>query len=133
MKFDLTSPCASCPFRTDCVSGWLGRVRAADIAESLERKSFPCHKTIDYEQIEAALDESDDGDNPKRPYNASEQHCAGALIMREHMQAEGDMAQIAGRLGLYDHTKLKMDAPVFKDDQEFIDHHDYKNYGKDDV
>ena len=35
-------PCKNCPFRKDCLAGWLGSVR---IVEILESDSFVCHKT----------------------------------------------------------------------------------------
>lgn len=34
-------PCANCPFRTDCLKGWLGEDRMIGI---LEAESFICHK-----------------------------------------------------------------------------------------
>lgn len=40
----MTSPCtgkAKCPFRKDCLKGWLGKERATEIIQSL---SFTCHK-----------------------------------------------------------------------------------------
>ena len=38
------APCGQCPFRTDCLKGWLGEARAAEIAEA---DSFTCHKNKD--------------------------------------------------------------------------------------
>lgn len=37
-------PCKNCPFRKDCLSGWLGEDRAKEIFET---QTFTCHKTFD--------------------------------------------------------------------------------------
>lgn len=50
-----------------------------------------------------------------------EQHCAGAMIVLEKMERPNQMMRIAERLGLYDRSKLKMDAPVFEDMEQFIE------------
>jgi hypothetical protein len=41
------------------------------------------------------------------------QHCAGALILMEHADSPSQMMRICERLGMYDRTKVNMDAPVF--------------------
>lgn len=110
MNFNLTKPCANCPFRTD-VHFHFSKGRARDIAEGIvdEQQTFSCHKTVDYS--------SDDGgaDTDKT------EHCAGAMIMLEHMDRPNQMMRIAERFGIYDRTKLKMDSPVFTDANEFIE------------
>lgn len=63
--------------------------------------SFHCHKTGEHD------DESGDFVPTE---NSS--HCAGALIFLEHRKQPNQMMRIAERLGLYDHTKLNMKAPV---------------------
>ena len=35
------TPCKNCPFRKDCLEGWLGKNRMSEILQS---SSFPCHK-----------------------------------------------------------------------------------------
>ena len=62
---------------------------------------FPCHKS-------AALSE-ETGD-----FNATDSsvHCAGALIFNEKRGSHHQMMRIVERLGMYDHTKLDMKAPV---------------------
>ena len=110
----MTAPCKDCPFRTDKPEheGWLGEARAIDIANSLfSGKTFSCHKTT-------VLD--DDGNNT---YPSAEQMCAGALILLENSETPNQMVRIAGRIGLYDHTKLKIDSPVFGDFDGFVDFH----------
>ena len=113
MNFDLKKPCEDCPFRNDKEHqrGWLGEDRASEIERSLSRHTFPCHKTTKHD---------DDGNYQQRP---KEQHCAGALIMLEHMEQPSQMMRIAERLGMYDRAKLEMDSPVFEDDSAFVEWH----------
>lgn len=113
MKYDLTKPCKDCPFRTDCLKGWLGEDRAAEIAESITdlQQSFPCHKTTT-------------ADNEgERVRTDAEQHCAGALILLEKIERPNQMMRICERIGMYDRTKLDMTAPVFDDADAFVEHH----------
>lgn len=109
MKFDLKNPCGDCPFRTDRPKhkGWLGAARAKDICESLidKQATFQCHKTI-------GLDKD------------KKQHCAGAMIMLEHMELPNQMMRIAKRLHLYNRSTLNMNAPVVTTDIEFIEIHE---------
>jgi len=115
--FVLKKPCKSCPFRTD-VSPYLNRARAQEIAASLEHHSFPCHKTVDHDAVDCEHEEGQ-----WVGWRDKWQHCAGAEIMREKMDRPGDMLQISQRLGLRDPSRLRMDSPVFADEQDFIDHH----------
>ena len=80
-----------------------------EIEVSLERASFPCHKTIDY----------DDEDDQRGTEGSS--HCAGALILLEKLERPSQMMRIAERLGLYDRTRLDMGAPVFDSFDEMAD------------
>lgn len=41
---NMKAPCRDCPFRTDCMPGWLGGERMAEI---LAADSFVCHKNTD--------------------------------------------------------------------------------------
>lgn len=113
MKFDLVRPCPKCPFRTDCMEGWLSRARAAEIAHSItvDQATFACHETT----------EAGGSDGP-------EQHCAGALLVLENSgEPPGQLARIAGRLGKFDPDQLGQDAPVFPSLAAFIDHHSDEN------
>lgn len=112
MEFKQTKPCKKCPFRTDA-PGYLKRARAERIAADLDENSFVCHETIDYNAGDIEPCETD-----------RTQHCAGALIMREHMGRPSQMMRIGERLGLYDHRRIDMDAPVHRCDQNFIAAHD---------
>jgi hypothetical protein len=116
MDFDLKRPCQHCPFRTDCLKGWLGRERAREIADSILRgEPFPCHETTV---------EGEDGEHISSSW---EQHCAGSMILLEGLGKNGmpnQLMHIAERLGLYDRHALDMAAPVFGSAEDFIDHHD---------
>ena len=99
---DLRGPCDNCPFLTTGAGVALTGGRWREIQDTLVREQghFPCHKTVDY---------SDDGAGKVTPKS---QHCAGALIVLERIGKPNQWMRIAERLGLYDRTKLKMDAPV---------------------
>lgn len=107
--FALVGPCAHCPFRCDR-PGFLSQERATRIVEELESGStFPCHKTIEY-----------DGDGAGER-TAKTAFCAGALIILEKQEAPNQAMRMGERLGLYDPSALRMDAPVHDDFDEFID------------
>lgn len=103
MNYAMTTPCDACPF-TDT----LGNRRAFTTRRLNEfaQGVFPCHKT-------AELRENDDYDEPA-VYRATETsaHCAGALIYLEKRGQPSQMMRIAERLGMYDRTKLNMEASV---------------------
>jgi hypothetical protein len=111
MKFDLTKPCAECPFRHD-INGYLREEWAEEIVEALlSDATFSCHKTNEYD---------DEGE----PLESGEsQHCAGAMILLEHQEQPNQLMRISRRLGFYDPSRLDMTAPVFDDPETFIDHH----------
>jgi len=107
----MTRPCDNCPFRKD-KPFYLAPGRAREIADALSSdRHFTCHKTIDYGAAE---------DAERRPYDASEQHCAGATITLWRMGAPNQWMRWAGRLGLFDPGKLDMSAPVYSDLDEFV-------------
>jgi hypothetical protein len=102
--YGLTSPCDNCPFRSD-VKPYIRAARVREIERSLVRSEFPCHKTMKHE---------DDGEEGSVYVpSGGEIHCAGALILMEKEGRSSQMMRISGRLGLYDPSKLKMDAPVY--------------------
>lgn len=109
MQFTMTKPCANCPFRTDRPFH-LDPERTRDILHAITvgQQTFACHKTVDYSH------DDDEGDGR---HHKKTQHCAGALILLEHIDRPNQMMRIAERLGLYDRTKLDMDAPVFRTPQ----------------
>lgn len=106
MSYELTSPCDNCPFRRD-VKPYIRPSRVVEIARGLERAEFPCHKTVNHEH----RDES------------TEIHCAGALILLEKIQQPSQMMRICERIGMYDASKLDMDAPVYDDFDEMLAAH----------
>lgn len=106
MNFDLVQPCDNCPFRND-IRPYISAGRIEEIRDALDRTTFSCHKTVLYDDQETR-----DGDKT--------QHCAGALILMEKENHQGQMMRIAERLGLYDHRKLKMDSPVYDSFEDMI-------------
>lgn len=98
MKYSLTTPCDQCPF---LIGSGFTYARLREFASG----EFPCHKTCKTEERE------DEGTvyvarSDKTP------HCAGALIFNEKRNTTTQMMRICERLGVYDHTKLDMDANV---------------------
>jgi hypothetical protein len=102
MSYGLVTPCANCPFRTD-VRPFITAARVREILST--DGDFPCHKTVTFDE-----DDEDGG----TINTGKEQMCAGFLILLEHEQCPNQMMRIAERLGLYDPSKLRMDAPVYK-------------------
>ena len=81
MKYTMTTPCDSCPFREGTIMK-LTEDRIIEI-ESLFGPSnggqggqFPCHKTVDYDHEE---------DEPRN--ESHDVHCAGALIYAEQHES----------------------------------------------
>jgi hypothetical protein len=107
MLFTLKKPCAECPFRTDCLKGWLGAPRAKEITTGLlvEEKTFPCHKTTqDRKEIAWEM-------------------CAGAAVMAAHLRPNHWRLRFATTLGIRDPSCLVLTSPVFKTAAEMIQHH----------
>ncbi len=104
MKYELRKPCDLCPFRNDDKRLHVDAERLSEFAVG----EFCCHKTT----------KSEDGSFTPKP---DSQHCAGALIFLEKQNAPHQMMRICERLGLYDRTKLDMDAPVFESFEEVED------------
>ena len=94
MNYSMTDPCDACPFLIG--SGFTMKSLKAHASGE-----FACHKTCKL-------------DDETRTYEPQEKslHCAGALIFLEKRDAPHQMMRICERLGLYDRTKLNMDAPV---------------------
>ena len=90
----MTEPCDACPFLLG--SGFTYRSLLAHASGE-----FACHKTCE-------LDEETSKYEPKK----KSLQCAGALIFLEMQDAPHQMMRINERIGLYDRTKLNMNAPV---------------------
>lgn len=114
MKFDLTSPCADCPFRRD-IRPYLTRKRAKYFMDNMlsGQKQFVCHKT--------SVEDSETGETMGKDES---QACAGALILLAKLKRSTQLMRLMSRIGLYDRAKLKMDAPVFDTAEEFIQRQD---------
>ena len=109
MIFDLKRPCRDCPFLKSMHFG-LGRERAEGIVHAITDQGwFPCHKTT----------QSDD--EGMRAITNKSQACAGALIIAEKTDRKGSGMQIGFRLGIYDPTRLDLDAPVFDNFEQWIE------------
>lgn len=95
MKFDMKTPCNACPFiRGSITNTSLAEGRIEEIVDAIRHEAtFTCHKTLQL---------------PKE----DQQHCAGAMIFLEKEERPNQMMRIMGRLRLYDHKKLDMDADV---------------------
>lgn len=100
MKYTLSSPCDQCPFLARMAHGF-----SIERLEQFARGEFHCHKTGEFTEPNI------DGGSEARPLPES-LHCAGALIYLERQGRSHQMMRIAERLGLYDRSKLNMDAPV---------------------
>lgn len=98
MNYSMTKPCDECPYLLG--SGFSFR----SLTEHASGE-FACHKTCE-------LTESADGNDSVFEPKQKSLHCAGALIFLEKQNAPHQMMRICERVGLYDHTKLDMNAPV---------------------
>jgi hypothetical protein len=106
MEFRLKTPCPHCPFRSD-IRPYLRRGRVEDLRRELNLKTFACHETTGA-TCEQPRDEWG------RFAHRIEQHCAGALILGIKTDSQGQLQQVAERLGMYDRRKLNMVAPVYE-------------------
>jgi hypothetical protein len=100
MKFSMTVPCDSCPFRREGgVRLTPGRAREiAKLMMDSQGGTFACHKSVDYSE------EDEDGDSILGP---DDLHCAGALIFAEKTNSAGtQMMRISERFGDYDSRKF---------------------------
>jgi hypothetical protein len=101
MKYTMTTPCDQCPFlNTSNMKRGFTLRRLKEFAAN----EFPCHQT-------ASSVEDEDGFSEYRA-NEKSVHCAGALIFNEKRGTANQMMRICERLGMYDASKLNMDAPI---------------------
>jgi hypothetical protein len=94
MNYNLTTPCDECPFLIG--SGFQYRSLLA-----YSRGEFACHRACKVDSRGNFVQRGE-----KTP------HCAGALIFLEKQEKPHQMMRISERLGLYDRSKLDMDAKV---------------------
>lgn len=115
--FKLKRPCKNCPFRKDCLPGWLGKERAQGIADAvvLGDGPFPCHETVNYN---AWSDESE------YTYQGREQFCAGAIALEEKENQGGNLLIRLGRMtGAFNYSQLLDKELVFDSVRQFVKHH----------
>lgn len=98
MKYTLTSPCDQCPYLIGS-----GFTYASLLAHASGQ--FGCHKACELK------------DGVYQPLPGTP-HCAGVLIFLEKRNKPHQMMRIAERLGMYDRTKLDMNAPVVRGPQD---------------
>lgn len=94
MNYKLTTPCKECPFLKG--SGFTMRQLKA-----YSGGEFGCHKACDLNEETSSYEP-----HQKTP------HCAGALIFLEKQNKPHQMMRVCERIGMYDRSKLDMDAPV---------------------
>jgi hypothetical protein len=101
MNYKLTTPCDACPFLIG--SGFTFR-------SLMEHASgeFGCHKACDL----------NDETSTYEPHKKTP-HCAGALIFLEKRGQPHQMMRICERLGLYDASKLNMDAQIGSEPSDY--------------
>lgn len=136
MNMDLVTPCKTCPFKvgTDFPLR-LGRVHEILAAICDRDMTFACHATVDYDDEPdpdsdhcvhdiapaSACRQCIPGQLP-RISKPGEQHCAGAMILLTHIRRPNQWMRIAQRIRLFDPSRLKMDAPVFKTRAQMLAH-----------
>lgn len=94
MNYKMTTPCAECPYLVG--SGFTWRALLAHASGE-----FGCHKACRLDEETGVFEAHD-----------KTTHCAGALIFLEKHNKPHQMMRICERIGMYDRTKLDMDAPV---------------------
>jgi len=118
MKFDMKRPCNGCPFlkgEGGPVRLTSGRVREVmHYAIDNPGASFPCHKSVNYE------DEGygDDEDMGGRPENPQERQCAGATIFSLRVGKPNQLTRVMGRLGTL--KQLDLSSNVFDSEKEML-------------
>jgi hypothetical protein len=110
MKYAMKTPCKNCPFRSDKVFP-LHPGRVESILDGITHgdQTFSCHKTTSHDDEDC----EDYAESDTHIPTSDEQHCAGAMILLEKLEQPNQMMRIAERVGLYDRTKLDMEAPVY--------------------
>jgi hypothetical protein len=96
LKYTMTTPCDQCPFLNNAqMKRGFSLRRLREFASG----EFPCHKSAN-------------GDSGEFIATKNSVHCAGALIFNEKREQSHQMMRICERLGMYDMTKLNMEADV---------------------
>lgn len=117
MRFDLTTPCTNCPFRSDETRiTFRNRERAAEIEEHAYRNGFPCH-------VSANVNEDPVHGEETFVFGENTQHCAGFILMQPHEHSGSPWPGINNDEKLLERLEERMDwdAPVFHNADEFMD------------
>ena len=115
MRFDLTEPCAQCPFRRASCPGWTGPWTPTELLEAIRERPFPCHPTIAHDN--------------QRIEDDTLQSCAGAAIF---LNNSGETCYTGWTQR---HQELLHDAPeatrgsVFETQLELLAHHSRRPEG----
>lgn len=114
MRFDLTSPCGDCPFRSD-KPFHLSPERVRQILGGGDHwwpaASFPCHRTIIY-------GDDENGDTTTIPPSA--QQCAGVMAILHRENRPNDAMQVVERWGLWNPAALDPTAPFYASTEDAI-------------
>lgn len=102
MKYGMTKPCATCPFRKDGAGVKLMPARIREIARSTgwNGASFACHSSLDYDKLQEEGGESEKKFSLMQLNNDPKaQHCGGATIFGLKNGGPNQMLRIVDRLG----------------------------------
>lgn len=108
----ILKPCDNCPFRKDCVDGWLTEGRAKEIINSIavKKEAFVCHKTYSNK-------------NSKKVITQKSKGCAGAAMLLLKNNTLNTPLQIAIKLNLTAPEQFSGTNMVFDTYEEFISRH----------
>ncbi len=140
MNFGLKKPCRECPFRADCLKGYLGPdtgspeafVRPVMGSRELmpgvwvggEPQDTACHMDIDRarEFVKREFDIADPDPDDLEQYGVKLQHCAGALhFLNAICKLPHDREKVAAM------ERVKPDVPMIESFEGFIAHHTMKS------
>jgi hypothetical protein len=112
LLFNLKQPCDQCPFVKDTDMGKsLSTTRMTDIIQDLlsnDRKTFACHKTINY-----GVDE------PARKHD-KEQLCYGSMIYLQKIGHPHISQRLAYSMNILDYNKIVEDANLVIDPMPIV-------------
>ena len=116
MRFDLTTPCTNCPFRSDATRiTFKSKDRAQQIEEQAYRHGFPCHVSAELHENQLTHEEG-------YVFGEQTQYCAGHILMQLHESTGSPWPGIGNDEELVEQLAEQMDwnAPVFENADDFI-------------
>ena len=117
MRFDLTEPCANCPFRTDDKRiRFRGRERAEEIEIHAYQNGFPCHQSAELREDPSTGEES-------VVFSENTQYCAGHAIMQIHEEGIAAWPGIGNNDELVAdlERRLNLESAVFERIGDFLE------------